>query len=170
MIIKVLANSCFYTPPPPPQMRIIQMEIYNNVICSNRLYQEESGTIKISKFFYDNIIIMMSDFSLFRNAVFEFWWLNNLCIYKVNALSLPLSLPLSLSPPSPFLSHTIKFIPRVTLPPEWRGLNGTELCQVTGIPGCVFVHGDGFVGANLTYEGALAMARKALQMRTSGSH
>ena len=120
---------------------------------------------------------MMPDFSLFHNAYFNFLVikpvpLQNQCTHL--SPSLPPSLPLSLSLPPPSLpltlSHMHKFIHRVTFPPEWRGLSRTELCQVTGIPGCVFVHGDGFVGANLTYEGALAMARKALQMRTSSCH
>ena len=31
-----------------------------------------------------------------------------------------------------------------------------------GVPGGVFVHASGFIGGNATYEGALAMARKAL--------
>ncbi len=33
---------------------------------------------------------------------------------------------------------------------------------VSGIDGCVFVHAAGFIGGNKTYEGALAMAAKAL--------
>ena len=32
--------------------------------------------------------------------------------------------------------------------------------QVSGIPGCAFVHTNGFIGANCTYQGALAMAKK----------
>jgi uncharacterized UPF0160 family protein len=33
---------------------------------------------------------------------------------------------------------------------------------MTGIPGCIFVHANGFIGGNKTKEGALAMARAAL--------
>ena len=36
--------------------------------------------------------------------------------------------------------------------------------QVSGIPGCVFVHASGFIGGNATLEGALEMARKALTL------
>ena len=34
--------------------------------------------------------------------------------------------------------------------------------QVSGIPGCVFVHQAGFIGGNLTYEGVVEMARQSL--------
>ena len=47
-------------------------------------------------------------------------------------------------------------------PYKWRGLKNEELSKVTGIPGCVYVHDFGYIGGNRTYEGALAMARKAL--------
>eukprot|EP00191_Tetraselmis_sp_GSL018_P004203 CAMPEP_0177610364 /NCGR_PEP_ID=MMETSP0419_2-20121207/19723_1 /TAXON_ID=582737 /ORGANISM="Tetraselmis sp., Strain GSL018" /LENGTH=321 /DNA_ID=CAMNT_0019105631 /DNA_START=117 /DNA_END=1082 /DNA_ORIENTATION=+ len=49
---------------------------------------------------------------------------------------------------------------RKSLP--WRGLRDSDLSEASGIEGCVFVHANGFVGGNKTYEGALAMARKAL--------
>ena len=49
------------------------------------------------------------------------------------------------------------------MPNEWRGLENEKLSKVSGIPGCVYVHGYGYIGGNHTYEGALAMAKKALQ-------
>lgn len=39
-----------------------------------------------------------------------------------------------------------------------------ELTQLSGIPGCVFVHASGFIGGNKTYDGALEMAQKSLQL------
>jgi uncharacterized UPF0160 family protein len=32
------------------------------------------------------------------------------------------------------------------------------------VSGCIFVHASGFIGGNKTYEGALAMASKALEL------
>ncbi|XP_074574902.1 uncharacterized protein LOC141831445 [Curcuma longa] len=56
-----------------------------------------------------------------------------------------------------------KFDCRKRLPEPWRGLEGDELSEMAGIPGCIFVHMAGFMGKNRTYEGALAMARTALR-------
>jgi uncharacterized UPF0160 family protein len=56
------------------------------------------------------------------------------------------------------------FQSRTPLPAEWRGVRDEILSDVTGIPGCVFVHANGFIGGNETFEGALEMARVALQM------
>jgi uncharacterized UPF0160 family protein len=53
---------------------------------------------------------------------------------------------------------------RKPLPSEWRGLRDDELSKKAGIEGCVFVHAAGFIGGNKTYEGALQMAQKALQL------
>ena len=53
---------------------------------------------------------------------------------------------------------------RKPLPAEWRGLRDDELSVISGIPGCIFVHAAGFIGGNKTFEGALQMARKALEM------
>lgn len=53
---------------------------------------------------------------------------------------------------------------RLPLPEEWRGLRDEELSAKSGIEKCVFVHASGFIGGNQTYEGALAMARRTLQM------
>ena len=48
------------------------------------------------------------------------------------------------------------------VPLKWKGLTDEALCEASGIPGCVFVHGSGFIGGNKTYEGALAMAVASL--------
>lgn len=50
------------------------------------------------------------------------------------------------------------------LPAAWRGLRDDDLSKESGIPGGVFVHISGFIGGNLTREGAIAMARKALEI------
>ncbi|XP_075757714.1 LOW QUALITY PROTEIN: MYG1 exonuclease [Pelodiscus sinensis] len=60
--------------------------------------------------------------------------------------------------------HT--FQNRLPLPEEWRGVRDEALSQLSGIPGCVFVHANGFIGGNRTQEGALRMARRALAQRT----
>lgn len=59
------------------------------------------------------------------------------------------------------------FESRLPLPSTWRGLRDDELSRETGIDGGVFVHMSGFIGGNKTFEGALAMAEKALAMRDS---
>lgn len=56
------------------------------------------------------------------------------------------------------------FTSRLPLPSAWRGLRDEELSSASGIPGGVFVHMSGFIGGNQTYEGALAMATKALEL------
>lgn len=56
-----------------------------------------------------------------------------------------------------------KFESRKPLPISWRGLDGEELSEAAGIPGCVFVHMSGFIGGNESYEGVLAMARASLK-------
>ena len=43
-------------------------------------------------------------------------------------------------------------------------MRDAALDEVTGIEGGVFVHAAGFIGGNKTFEGALAMAVKALEM------
>ncbi|KAK5972683.1 Metal-dependent protein hydrolase [Trichostrongylus colubriformis] len=59
-------------------------------------------------------------------------------------------------------SRLSTFDNRMSLPKAWRGLRDAELSEVSGIPGCIFVHTTGFIGGNQTLEGALTMARKAL--------
>ncbi|KAI9344997.1 metal-dependent protein hydrolase [Obelidium mucronatum] len=56
------------------------------------------------------------------------------------------------------------FVSRKALPEVWRGIRDAALSDLSGIPGCIFVHASGFIGGNLTREGALAMAVKALDM------
>ena len=51
---------------------------------------------------------------------------------------------------------------RKALPEAWRGLRDEELSVKMGIEGGVFVHAAGFIGGNLSLQGALAMARGAL--------
>ncbi|XP_067124012.1 MYG1 exonuclease [Centruroides vittatus] len=53
---------------------------------------------------------------------------------------------------------------RVSLKEEWQGLRDKELSQVSGIPNCIFVHANGFIGGNKTRDGVIEMARKSLQI------
>lgn len=55
------------------------------------------------------------------------------------------------------------FESRKPLPESWRGLRDDDLVAVTGVPGSSFVHASGFIGGNRSWEGALAMTRKALE-------
>ncbi|VEU45235.1 unnamed protein product [Pseudo-nitzschia multistriata] len=52
---------------------------------------------------------------------------------------------------------------RLSLPEEWRGVRDEDLEKLTNIKGCRFVHAAGFIGGNTYFEGALEMARIALQ-------
>lgn len=56
------------------------------------------------------------------------------------------------------------FESRKPLPDVWRGVRDDALSEVSGIPGGVFVHASGFIGGNKTFEGALEMAKKALDL------
>lgn len=56
------------------------------------------------------------------------------------------------------------FESRKALPEAWRGLRDDTLSAASGIEGCVFVHASGFIGGNKTKEGALKLARAALEM------
>eukprot|EP00761_Pharyngomonas_kirbyi_P000931 gb/GECH01000932.1/.p1 GENE.gb/GECH01000932.1/~~gb/GECH01000932.1/.p1 ORF type:complete len:405 (+),score=102.59 gb/GECH01000932.1/:1-1215(+) len=53
---------------------------------------------------------------------------------------------------------------RMPLPEAWRGLRDSDLNAKSGVEGCIFVHASGFIGGNKTYDGALDMARKALEI------
>lgn len=53
---------------------------------------------------------------------------------------------------------------RQSLPASWAGLDGEELDQASGIKGCIFCHRGRFVAGHGTRDGALEMARLALQM------
>ena len=56
------------------------------------------------------------------------------------------------------------FESRRSLPSSWCGLRDEELSQETGVDGCIFIHANGFIGGNETFQGALEMAKKALTM------
>lgn len=56
------------------------------------------------------------------------------------------------------------FASRKALPAAWRGLRDQQLSDKAGVPGCIFVHASGFIGGAQTYEGALALASKALEL------
>lgn len=42
---------------------------------------------------------------------------------------------------------------RRSLPAAWRGIRDDALSQLSGIPGCVFIHAGGFIGAAGTSSG-----------------
>ena len=56
------------------------------------------------------------------------------------------------------------FTNRLSLPEPWRGLRDAALVEKSGIAGCKFCHASGFIGGNETYEGALAMALKTIEL------
>ena len=57
------------------------------------------------------------------------------------------------------------FESRKPLPDVWRGVRDEELDKISGaVPGAVFVHASGFIGGHRTFEGALQMAKKALEL------
>lgn len=53
---------------------------------------------------------------------------------------------------------------RLSLPAEWCGIRDEALSELSGIPACVFVHANGFIGGNQTYEGVLQMGIKSLEL------
>jgi uncharacterized UPF0160 family protein len=64
--------------------------------------------------------------------------------------------------------HTVpanpdNFDARCDLPAAWAGLRGTELAAVTGVPDAGFCHNKRFIASAESFEGALALARLALQ-------
>lgn len=54
------------------------------------------------------------------------------------------------------------FESRQALPEPWRGVRDEALSELTGVPGCVFVHAAGFIGGAKTREAVVALAQKAL--------
>ncbi|KAJ1509214.1 hypothetical protein HMI54_002544 [Coelomomyces lativittatus] len=52
---------------------------------------------------------------------------------------------------------------RKSLPSSWCGMRDEKLDAVTGVKGGVFVHASGFIGGHRTKEGALQLAKLALQ-------
>ena len=57
------------------------------------------------------------------------------------------------------------FTYRLALHEPWRGIRDEDLIKLTDIPGCIFVHTSGFIGGNATYDGALQMAQKSLNLQ-----
>ncbi|ANB14520.1 hypothetical protein AWJ20_2115 [Sugiyamaella lignohabitans] len=55
------------------------------------------------------------------------------------------------------------FTSRKPLPEPWRGARDEKMSEITGVPGCVFTHVSGFIGGHKTREGALELAKLALQ-------
>lgn len=53
------------------------------------------------------------------------------------------------------------------LPEKWAGLRTKDLEAVSGISGCEFVHTVRFIGGHKTKEGALEMAKKAIEIGKS---
>ncbi|XP_071873571.1 MYG1 exonuclease isoform X2 [Bombus fervidus] len=56
------------------------------------------------------------------------------------------------------------FVCRLCLPEPWGGLRDETLSSVSGIKDAVFVHSKRFIGGHITREGAITMARKALEL------
>ncbi|EFX03588.1 upf0160 domain containing protein [Grosmannia clavigera kw1407] len=59
------------------------------------------------------------------------------------------------------------FTSRKPLPEAWRGHRDGDLDKLLEgevVPGAVFVHAAGFIGGHRTFEGALQMAKKALEV------
>ena len=56
------------------------------------------------------------------------------------------------------------FAARYDLPSTWAGLREDELSKATGIEGCIFCHPSLFICGNQTKEGAIAMAKLAIQI------
>ena len=72
-----------------------------------------------------------------------------------------------------YMLHTVpvsseSFEARADLPAPWAGLRDAELAAVTGVPDATFCHNGRFIAAATSFEGALAMARLALQAVEAG--
>jgi len=59
--------------------------------------------------------------------------------------------------------NTSSYKLRKALPETWAGKTGAELQQITGVPDAVFCHNKRFTSAARSKEGALALARIALE-------
>ena len=55
------------------------------------------------------------------------------------------------------------FSQRLPLPEAWAGLRDADLAAACGAADAVFVHARRFVGAARSREGAMAMARRAIE-------
>ncbi len=67
-----------------------------------------------------------------------------------------------------YMLHTVPatadtFEARRDLPAAWAGLQGAELAAASGVADAQFCHNGLFIAAAASYEGALQMARLALQ-------
>lgn len=51
---------------------------------------------------------------------------------------------------------------RLGLPEKWRGIRDEELSELTGVPGCIFVHAAGFIGGANTKDAVLQLAKLSL--------
>jgi uncharacterized UPF0160 family protein len=56
------------------------------------------------------------------------------------------------------------FESRKPLPEAWRGFREDKLDEISGVSGCIFIHTAGFIGGNRTFDGAMAMASRALDI------
>jgi uncharacterized UPF0160 family protein len=61
------------------------------------------------------------------------------------------------------------FEQRLPLPEAWAGLRGADLAAASGVPHAVFVHARRFVGAARSRDGAMAMARGAIEIGSRAS-
>lgn len=57
----------------------------------------------------------------------------------------------------------LSFASRKLLPAEWAGKHGAELATVTGVEGARFAHNKRFIAVADTREGAIMLAKKALE-------
>ncbi|ODQ77832.1 hypothetical protein BABINDRAFT_163219 [Babjeviella inositovora NRRL Y-12698] len=51
---------------------------------------------------------------------------------------------------------------RKALPEPWRGIRDDALSQLTGVPGCIFVHAAGFIGGAKTREAVIQLAKMSI--------
>ena len=61
--------------------------------------------------------------------------------------------------------HISVFGDRLSLPEAWRGIRDQQLSDLTGVPGCIFVHASGFIGGASSKEAALRLAKLSLQLQ-----
>ncbi|KAJ3347086.1 hypothetical protein HDU91_006857 [Kappamyces sp. JEL0680] len=54
------------------------------------------------------------------------------------------------------------FSSRKALPEPWRGVRDDALSDLTGVPGCIFIHASGFIGGAKSQEAVLALAKLAI--------
>jgi uncharacterized UPF0160 family protein len=58
------------------------------------------------------------------------------------------------------------FANRLSFPEQWRGLNGAELTEATGVGDAIFCHTAGFYASAESRDGVLELARRALDSET----